>query len=621
VAANVLRTDDRRLAFVHPILRAAIYDALAPGERSELHRRAADLLAADGAELDAIASQLMASEPTGSIAVARRLREAAARALGRGAPEDGVAYLTRALAEGCGRELRAELSFELATAAKLAGRLRLAVEHYEETRRLAEDPALRARAALELALMRAMRGAWDASTALVDAALVELDEGSSELAVHLECLRAGATASDPRLVEGFDRRLPALRELTRAEVPSARSLALLLAGVAGWRGEDVDADALVERGWQGQPLLDGVDGWALGQGLDALVFGERLTDAGRLSEQLLAEARTAGSLSGFLLGSAYGGWIDARRGRLLAAEGALRAALEPALAGRLNFTLSWQLWLAIDVLLERPQAADLAAGTESVELGAMAVLHSGAMLSEARGRVRHAAGRTTEAIADVRRAGEILTALGHVNPNASSWRSALALMLASEERKEALQLVHAELADARRFGHPRALGIALRTLGLLEGGVRGRRRLEEAVQILAGSPARLEHARALVELGAAMRRSGERAAAREPLRLGLDIAAAGGATRLLERVRTELAASGARPRRERASGVEALTPSELRVARLAAEGRTNNEVAQALFVTAKTVDTHLSHAYAKLGISSRRALAAALAQQQQPPER
>jgi DNA-binding CsgD family transcriptional regulator len=161
-------------------------------------------------------------------------------------------------------------------------------------------------------------------------------------------------------------------------------------------------------------------------------------------------------------------------------------------------------------------------------------------------------------------------------------------------------------------GHGRAIGVALRTLGLLEGGVVGLGYLQDAVKILQTSPAPLEHARALVDLGAAMRRNGERAAARAPLRQGLDGALASGASVLAERAATELAATGARPRRLRASGVDALPPSELRVARLAAQGRTNNEVAQALFVTPKTVDTHLCRVYAKLGISSRHDLTGAL---------
>src|ERR1700691_4256189 len=75
------------------------------------------------------------------------------------------------------------------------------------------------------------------------------------------------------------------------------------------------------------------------------------------------------------------------------------------------------------------------------------------------------------------------------------------------------------------------------------------------------------------------------------------------------RARTELSATGARPRRLFNSGRDALTPSEPRVARMAAEGLTSQEIAQALFVTTKTVDSHLGHAYTKLGINSRKLLA------------
>jgi DNA-binding CsgD family transcriptional regulator len=123
-----------------------------------------------------------------------------------------------------------------------------------------------------------------------------------------------------------------------------------------------------------------------------------------------------------------------------------------------------------------------------------------------------------------------------------------------------------------------------------------------------------EHARALVDLGASHRRAGERVAAREPLREGLDLAVTCGAVRLADRARTELAATGARPRRERTTGRDSLTPSELRIALLAADGRTSQEIAQSLFVTTKTIDMHLGHTYSKLGINSRKQLAAALAE-------
>ena len=112
-----------------------------------------------------------------------------------------------------------------------------------------------------------------------------------------------------------------------------------------------------------------------------------------------------------------------------------------------------------------------------------------------------------------------------------------------------------------------------------------------------------------MELGAALRRRGERAAAREPLRRALDIAEAGGLVATAARAREELGATGARVPRRDATGVDALTPSERRIASLAAGGASNPEIAQALFVTVKTVEMHLGHAYRKLGIGSRRELA------------
>jgi DNA-binding NarL/FixJ family response regulator len=165
----------------------------------------------------------------------------------------------------------------------------------------------------------------------------------------------------------------------------------------------------------------------------------------------------------------------------------------------------------------------------------------------------------------------------------------------------------------RVFGAPRALGIALRAAGLARGGQEGLALLRESVAVLDGSPALLERAHSLAELGAALRRSGERAAARDPLARALELAARCGARPLAARALDELKATGARPRRPWRTGVEALTPSELRVARLAAEGRSNREIAAELYVTLKAIEGHLARAYAKLGIEGRAQLPPALA--------
>ena len=132
--------------------------------------------------------------------------------------------------------------------------------------------------------------------------------------------------------------------------------------------------------------------------------------------------------------------------------------------------------------------------------------------------------------------------------------------------------------------------------------------LEESATVLGESPAVLERAASLVEWGAALRRAGQRSQARRVLSQGLDGAARCGAQPLAARAREELRVAGARPRRDWSVGVEALTPSELRIVRLARDGRTNRQIAQELYVSIKTVEGHLARAYGKLGIASREEL-------------
>ncbi|HEV8651789.1 MAG TPA: LuxR C-terminal-related transcriptional regulator [Actinomycetes bacterium] len=168
--------------------------------------------------------------------------------------------------------------------------------------------------------------------------------------------------------------------------------------------------------------------------------------------------------------------------------------------------------------------------------------------------------------------------------------------------------------SSRAWGAPRALGAALRAAGMVEGGQHGLTLLQEAVAVLATSLAKLEHAKARTALGAALRRASHRSQARQQLRQALEVATLCGAAPLAARAQAELLGTGARPRRVALRGVEALTPGERRIAQLAAEGPTNREIAQALFVTPRTVEVHLTSTYRKLDISSRAQLAAALAE-------
>jgi DNA-binding NarL/FixJ family response regulator len=195
----------------------------------------------------------------------------------------------------------------------------------------------------------------------------------------------------------------------------------------------------------------------------------------------------------------------------------------------------------------------------------------------------------------------------------SPWRSLTGLALARLGREEeARALIGEELALARRYGAPRALGNALLAAAEIASATERLDLLREAVAVLEDSPARVMRARALGELGGALRRAGQRVEAREPLRRGLELATRCGAHAVAARAREELVATGARPRRAALSGPEALTPSELRVVDLAAKGASNRDIAQSLFVSLRTVEAHLTRAYQKLGIASRSELAEGL---------
>ncbi len=231
----------------------------------------------------------------------------------------------------------------------------------------------------------------------------------------------------------------------------------------------------------------------------------------------------------------------------------------------------------------------------------------------ARALLRVAQGRVEEGANGLREAGRWSTAADVVNPSVAPWRSPLVhALLDLGQDEEARRLAADELDRARAFGAPRALGVALVASGRVEGGQAEIKMLREAIDVLDGSPALLEMARAQTALGAALRRSGGPLEAREPLRVAIDLAHRCGAHVLEDQALDELRATGARPRRRLTAGANALTPSERRIAELAAGGQHNREIAQALFVTTATVEFHLRNAYRKLEIGSRTELAGAL---------
>jgi DNA-binding CsgD family transcriptional regulator len=601
------------LAFVHPIVRAAVAEQMSPAERTAAHRRAAELLAADEAEPERVAIHLLACGPTGDPWVASSLRAAARSALARGVPDAARTYLERALAEPPAGGERAALTRELGHASALAGHP-AAAERLEEALRLTDVPAERGAIFTELSELHVFRGEWDASLDLAASGQAELGDDPAALAMRAHAVAAALYT--PRLVDRFDREEAELRTLARSSDPGARGLALAIAAALTWRLEDpAEARELIRRGLDDGRLLAerGAEFLLLPQAIWALAGLDDLDAAGELAAAMVADAERRGSVLGVSLASTLVGQVELRRGRPREAEAGLRAGFDLAIEHALAFLVPSVLYCGIDALLERPGMADAAAAARTFEIPAgLEGTITAALLLEARAHTRLAAGETDGAADDLRRCGELFEASRLINPTMTTWRATLAVALRDSDPAEAERLAAREAELAARAGTPRARGVATRTLGLVRGGEEGVGLLREAVAELERSPSPLELARTQVDLGAALRRGGNRREADEPLRQGLDLAWRIGAVRRAERAARELRVAGGRPRRRALGGVEALTASELRVAELVATGLTNQQVAERLFLTAKTVENHLGRIYRKLDIHARGELAAAL---------
>jgi DNA-binding CsgD family transcriptional regulator len=621
-AADIL-TGARPLGFVHPIVGAAIYADMPTAGRARWHGRAARLLDSGGARAGQVAAQVLMSEPSADAFAVRALRAAAAEALGQGAPETAASYLARALAEPPPQDERLPLLIGLA-AAQAQTDDRAAIGTL--TRALAEsrDPRERARAAVPLGNLLMLAGQMDAGEQVMAAAFAELDALAGKTAGDRDLLlavaaerntaaRMGNRPTDSRvqaLVSGAARRDAAL------DSPGARAIAAVAAGDACMRDAPAaDVAALAIRALGGDRLSPdpGLSSTAFIPVVCALMTVDRFTEAERVFERVLGQARAAGSLRAYVNVRAvrpFGLYLE---GRLREAEADAREALE--LAGQHAVALlPYAVAFLLEPLIDRGALEEADAVLTATKLdGALPRAFPSNMLLLRRGRLRRAQGRLAEALTDLGACDEQMRAGHATSPGLGPWRSEAALVHhALGNRQAAHQLLTEELEIARAIGLPRCVGVALRAQGLLTGGPEGIVLLERAVETLSGSPARLEHARALCDLGAARRRARQRAAAREPLRQALEAAHRLGATALAERARTELLATGARPRRLVQTGRDALTPSERRVCEMAAQGSSNRAIAQALFVTVRTVEVHLNHAYAKLGIPSRAHLAAAL---------
>jgi DNA-binding CsgD family transcriptional regulator len=600
-AAHVLRPG-LPLDFLHPVIRTVLYQDIPAGERTRAHARAAKVLSEEGAPPMDMVVHLLATEPVGDPAVVTCLRAAVT------AEPDArraVALLQRALGEPPPPEERAAVLVELGEAEARAYQPE-AIPHLTEARTLAEGETAQVAA-------RALARAWtldprpDAALEWAQAELAQ--DPPQDLALALQALRVIRGPVTPALAAELR------AQAQDVATPAARYLLAALAYKALDHGRAQDAAALAEEALRGGLEAEGVRGSGFILALAALETADELDRAAELARSAASDTRERGDLSGFALALTLRADVEARAGDLADAEAdatdALRLASEHGLA--------WAQPVAIATLLEvmaeqhrLDEAERLLAERELTEWQQGSA--RAAVYLHARGRLRLAQARPQEALADFERVRDVVRRYAVDHPASLPWRSDAALaLLALDRADEAQALAAEELELARGFGARHPVGTALRVVGLVEGGEAGRARLAEAVEVLESSPAKLARAHALVDLGAALRRGNERAAARDPLRAGLDLAHRCGATGLEERAVQELETAGARPRRRVISGVDALTPSERRVAEMAAQGLSNRDIAQALFLSVRTIENQLRQVYLKLDVAGRRELPEALA--------
>lgn len=618
LAAVDIAAPAERPCLLHDIVRATIYAELPLAKRQAGHLRAARLLAERGVAPEHVASHLLRLVPDADAWVVEMLQRAAADALARGAPESAIAFLARALAERPVAERRAGLLAKLGATELMIGDAH-AAEHLSAALTLLEDPVERAQLARTLAFALAARGDLQPAIDLLEDVIALVAKRDPDLALQLEAELATHAKFNAKFAHVARRRLAPLR--SRADLPTlgGRMVSAELAIQALYEGAPADEAAqLAERSLEGG--ASGVFESPLGaaqyyQAVFVLLSAERFARASDLLVAALEEGRTRGSAMTIAVAAHWRGWLALRRGALRDAEADSRLALQLAREHGILAIEPGQRALVIEVLLAR---GDLAGAEAALESAGSSQIPDGLTLNfllEARAGVRLAQGRHHQALADLEEFSRREGGLRAANPAASAWRFRAAIALHALGRTEdARRLAAQSVILARRFGAPSTVGVALHHAGLVEEPESGLPRLEEAVRILAPSPARLAYASTLLALGASLRRSGRRADARAPLRLAVQLADRCGATALRDRARHELLAAGGRPPRAGDGGVVELSASEHRIATMAASGQRNREIAQALFLSLKTVEMHLSHSYRKLGIHSRTELPAALAQ-------
>ncbi len=592
-----------RLAGLPPAGAEAAADALlqtiAGFDLSGRHRRAAAILAADGAEPEDIALHLLRTRPGGEAWSCDVLRRAARAALERGDPAGAARLLERAVAEPPAPEARGGVLVELAQAQAAAGSP-AAVDAFERALDHVRDQSQRVAAWHGLSRLLYVRGAHALAGTAAAAGCSELPAGDRRRERLLADELAAALFVPERAADAVAR----IEGLRHRPPPTDPALLALLIMHQAWRGIDIQrVPALATAAVADDPLVDPESGgFALSFVAGSLNVIDETPRACRLLDAGLDRVAERGDPLAEVALRCCRAWAHIHQGRLARARQDLDAVQA---LNRLG-------WAVADAMCGPPlvrllvEVGELDGARETLRRSPPGVNNPG--LAWFAGIIAFADADYAGALAAFEAAGEELEGrLGLGNPGVLPWRSSAAMAALRLGRTEyADRLARRELQQATALGVPRALGIALRVAGFIADDVA---LLERSVNVLEQSPAALELAHSRLMLGIAYRRGRRTRDARVPLQAAVDAARDLGAVVLAERAGHELRAAGARPRRRPRTGPEALTPSERNVAELAAAGRTTRQIAAELFLTPKTVETHLTRVFRKLGVTSRGQLA------------
>lgn len=610
IDAEIL-VDGPVLRFTHPLVRTAVQASTPLATRSQLHARAARALATTGASPEQIAGHLLEAPAQADQRTVRSLLDAAAVATARG-ESDSVSYLRRALREPpADRDLPMVLS-RLGTA-ELSVDHEAAAAHLGEALEHTSEPDARGAVARDLAWALAAGSRFEEAVTVLADTMVELPASD-------------AVADLYDALSWIGRLSPGARDLQRQRL--ARIQERAVGAIFPW-----DLHSLLEELWNGTDArrmadsadhvlrrvgLPGEGGVGWGAALTAswsLAICDRLPEARRALQTVTDESRRRG-VHLFHLDDCLRASVELQLGQVSVAAELAATALEGSeSAGRSTIAQPMAAAALVESLIELGELERATA-----ELSDRELLHVDKDTSvhlpllRARGRLRLALGQTDAGVADLLRGRGLDAELGPAAGSVGRWTLIVTALHRSGRVREAQELGEEELARAQAFGAARPLAVVLRTLAATAAPDRALRLLDEAVDLLDGSPALLERARTLYVHGRLLGRAGRTSTAREQLGLALELAGECGVYSLHGRVRDELLSLGdpARTPGRRKRSPSVLTPSEERVAALAAEGLTNRDIAQKLFVTVKTVEWHLTQAYRKLDIVSREDLSKAL---------